>query len=114
MEYGHHNHNYNFQEHHLVRRPRLDIYPGAARRIYIDVAVPADAPPGNYRGELRVLDAGGTTLATVPLELEVLPLTLRDAADLLRHRQRAAERPRAWRTCESTASTSSAAITTRR
>src|SRR5438132_4270452 len=76
MEYGHHNHCYNFQEHHLVRRPRLDIHPGATRRVYLDVAVPAGTPPGDYRGELRVLDAGGKALATVPLELEVVPLTL--------------------------------------
>jgi hypothetical protein len=76
MEYGHHNHCYNFQEHFLVRRPRLDTYPGAARRIYMDIAVPADAAPGTYRGELRVVDARGAALATLPLELEVLPIAL--------------------------------------
>jgi hypothetical protein len=77
MEYGHHNHNYNFEEHFLVRRPRLDIYPGAAQRIYLDVSVPGDAKADTYRGELRLVDAGGATLATVPLELEVTPVKLR-------------------------------------
>jgi hypothetical protein len=76
MEYGHHNHNYSFAEHFLVRRPRFDIHPGAARRIYIDIAVPADARAGDYRGGLRLLDDTGTTLATVALELEVLPIKL--------------------------------------
>lgn len=76
MEYGHHNHNYNFEEHFLVRRPRLDIYPGAARRLYLDVAIPGDAKAGNYRGELHLLDACGKTVATVPLELEVMPVKL--------------------------------------
>lgn len=79
MEFGHHNHNYAFEEHFLVRRPRLDLHPGAARRIYLDVAVPKDARAGVYRGEFCLLDAGGP-LVTVPLALEVLPLTLETPA----------------------------------
>lgn len=76
MEYGHHNHNYNFQEHHLVRRPLPDLYPGAARRIYFDITVPADTPAGTYRGELRIVNAADTQLITLPLEIQVLPLKL--------------------------------------
>lgn len=78
MQFGHHNHPYNYQEHYLVRRPSLDLWPGAARRVYLDVAVPADAKPGEYAGQVAIASAEGKTLAAVPLVLEVLPIALKD------------------------------------
>jgi hypothetical protein len=75
MQFGHHNHDYNYQEHYLVRRPTLDLVPGAARRIYFDVAVPADAVPGEYTGKVNITTADGKVSA-VPLVLEVLPVRL--------------------------------------
>ena len=65
MEEGHHNHGYSLGEHYLVRRPALDLYPGAARRVYLDVTVPPDATPGVYTGVVSVGDQ------TVPIRLEV-------------------------------------------
>lgn len=78
MQYGHHNHDYNYQEHYLVRRPHFDLHPGAARRVYLDIAVPGDARPGKYAGQLRVTDKAGKTLAPLGITLEVLPLRLED------------------------------------
>ena len=76
MEYWHHNHAYNYQEHDLVKRPALNLYPGAARRAYVDIAVPADAKPGEYRGEVAIRDATGQAVAAAPIVLEVLPIAL--------------------------------------
>jgi hypothetical protein len=42
---------------------------------WIDLTVPRDQAPGSYRGQV-VVRAGETVLATLPLELEVLPATL--------------------------------------
>ncbi|MBM4038808.1 MAG: hypothetical protein FJ290_09860 [Planctomycetes bacterium] len=85
MQFGHHNHPYNYQEHYLVRapiagngHPSLDLWPGAARRIYLDIAVPADARPGEYAAQVTIASAEGKPLATVPLALEVLPIALKD------------------------------------
>jgi hypothetical protein len=50
----------------------------AARRngvVWFDLTVPRDQPPGTLRGRV-VARAGGRTLATLPLELEILPATL--------------------------------------
>jgi hypothetical protein len=77
MQFGHHNHDYNYQEHYLIARPALDLVPGAARRVYFDIGVPADAAPGEYAGQVRIESADGQLLSAVPLVLEVLPLTLR-------------------------------------
>lgn len=76
MAYGHHNHTYNYEEYYLVKRPRLDLYPAVARRVYLDVAVPADASPGEYKTQIRVLNNKGAALAELPLVLEVLPVKL--------------------------------------
>ena len=44
--------------------------------VWIDLTVPIDQSEGTYRGNVVVRAAGGTTLATLPLELEVLPATM--------------------------------------
>jgi hypothetical protein len=77
MEFGHHNHAYNYQEHYLLRRPQFDLHPGAARRVYLEIAVPAGTRPGEYAGELTVV-AQGQTLATVPIQVEVLAFELQE------------------------------------
>jgi hypothetical protein len=61
-------------------RPR-DVPAGQMRQWYVTVPVPAEAAPGLYRGQLTIA-AGGTTLATVALELEVLPIRLLPPAKL--------------------------------
>ncbi|MBM4030416.1 MAG: hypothetical protein FJ291_01365 [Planctomycetes bacterium] len=76
MQFGHHNHPYNYQEHYLVRRPSLDLWPGAARRVYLDIAVHGDAAAGEYAGQVTIASADGKPLAAVPLVLEVLPIAL--------------------------------------
>ena len=76
MDYGHHNHNYNYGPHDLVRRPSFDLHPAAARRVYVDVHVPADAPAGRYAGEVAVEAAGRGRSARLPVELEVMPIAL--------------------------------------
>jgi hypothetical protein len=76
MQFGHHNHDYNYQEHYLVRRPAVDLYPGAARRAYLDIAVPADASPGTYTGKIDIRAVDGSLLVSVPVVVEVLPIAL--------------------------------------
>jgi len=78
MEYGHHNHAYNYQEHYLVLRPKLDLYLGAARRTYVEIAVPPGTAAGRYTGRLSILSAEGQTLASVPVTLDVLPIGLKE------------------------------------
>lgn len=75
---GHHNKDYNYQEYYLVRRGAVELYPGSARRLYLDVSVPADAAPGAYRGQVVIADSQGKSLASVPLAFEVLPFRLRE------------------------------------
>ena len=76
MEYGHHNHTFNYQEHFLVKRPRLDLYPGAAKRGYVEMTVPVDAKRGMYAGKVTITSAQGITLKEVTLTLDVLPIKL--------------------------------------
>ncbi len=62
--------------------PAFEPYPMpvAANRngiVWIDVTVPRDQPAGAYRGDIAV-KAGGQTLATLPVELEVVQATLPD------------------------------------
>lgn len=78
MQFGHHNHDYNYQEHYLLRRPTIDLHPGAARRAYFDISVPAKAAPGQYSGAITVIGADDKPLARVPLTIEVLPIALAD------------------------------------
>lgn len=78
MQFGHHNHDYNYQEHYLVKRPRLDLHPAAVRRVYLDVSVPADASPGKYAGRVEILSAEGKELTSLPLVLEVTSVALLD------------------------------------
>ena len=75
MEYGHHNHGYNIMEHYLVRRPELNLYPGAARRVYLDAAVAPQAKPGKYTGRITFSTADGRT-ASAAIALDVLPVQL--------------------------------------
>jgi hypothetical protein len=70
MEEGHHNHGYALMEHYLVARPELDLFAGAARRVYVDVNVPPGARPGRYTGTVTVSGPDGAE--QVPLRLDVL------------------------------------------
>lgn len=83
MQFGHHNHDYNYCEQYLVRRPRLDLHPGAARRIYLDIHVPTDSKPGRYVGTITIASATGQTLAALSIKLDVLPFTLDEPAIFL-------------------------------
>jgi hypothetical protein len=76
MQFGHHNHDYNYQEHYLVRRPAIDLHPGAARRVYFDIRVPAGLAAGEYVGTVTIATAEGKALARVPLVVEVLLIQL--------------------------------------
>lgn len=44
--------------------------------VWIDLTIPFDQPEGSYRGSVVVRAAEGATLATLPIELEVLPATM--------------------------------------
>src|SRR5262249_49648306 len=55
----------------------MHIEPGNNGAIWIDVTVARDQTPGTYRGNV-VVRALGTTLATLPVELEVAAATLPD------------------------------------
>jgi hypothetical protein len=76
MNFGHHNQMYNLVEYYLLHRSVLDLFPAAAKRVYLDIKVDPEVQPGEYRGELALADAGGKILAAVPLVVEVLPIAL--------------------------------------
>jgi len=78
MQFGHHNHDYNYQEHYLVHRPRIDLHPATARRVYLDVTVPPGTRPGKYSGRITISGADDKPLATLGLNVEVLPVVLRE------------------------------------
>lgn len=78
MQFGHHNHDYNYEEHYLVHRPQLDLHLGAARRAYLDIAVPAEARPGEYVGAVTIQSAQGKELARLPLVVELFPVALEE------------------------------------
>lgn len=52
----------------------LDVPPGEARAVWVDVHVPLDAPPGEYQGAVKVSGAG--IEASVPVALTVVDATL--------------------------------------
>jgi Glycoside hydrolase 123, catalytic domain/Glycoside hydrolase 123 N-terminal domain len=54
---------------------------GKNQPLWFDVYVPADAAPGTYRGEVRVLVAGKAKIS-IPVELEVWNLTLPSTSSL--------------------------------
>ncbi|MDA1055382.1 MAG: DUF4091 domain-containing protein [Planctomycetota bacterium] len=58
----------------------LDAKPGENQPIFLRVAVPADATPGVYRGAVHVVAAQGSH--RVPVQVEVLPVTLPDRLPL--------------------------------
>ena len=60
----------------LERFESLDLPAGENARFWITVHVPADAPAGDFRGEVTFTSAG--VKATVPLRLRILPIRLRD------------------------------------
>jgi hypothetical protein len=78
MQFGHHNHDHNYGEHYLVRRPTLDLHPGSARRAYLDIAIPPGTAAGEYRGTIRIAASDGRMLASVPLVIDVLPIRLEE------------------------------------
>lgn len=76
MQFGHHNHDYNYGEHYLIRRPHFDLHPGCARRVYVDISVPAETAPGTYQGRLSIT---GKEVVSIPIVVEVLPLRLEES-----------------------------------
>jgi hypothetical protein len=57
---------------------------GALLPVWITVAVPRDAKPGDYRGSVRVTAAGATDV-TVPVELRVSDFVLPDSKEFVTH-----------------------------
>lgn len=59
----------------------FDLEPGRNQPLWIDLYVPPDTPPGRYRGEVRVSEAGEAR-AAVPVSLRVWPFTLPSTSNL--------------------------------
>ncbi len=53
----------------------VDVPAGRTQGVWVDLSIPAEAPPGRYRGTVQVLAAGGT-LARFDLRLEVYGFAL--------------------------------------
>jgi hypothetical protein len=53
----------------------VEVPAGRLQSIWVEVCVPAAAPPGRYSGEVRIHD-GGHPLAAVPVRLRVWPFTV--------------------------------------
>lgn len=60
------------------------IPPGSNQGVWIDVYIPKDAPPGIYRGEVRIQE-GSKPPRRVPVELKVYGFTLPDETHLHNH-----------------------------
>ncbi len=61
----------------LEPQDRFKVVPGACARIWVDMFVAGEVPAGEYSSEV-VLHEGGADIARIPIQLEVLPLTLAD------------------------------------
>lgn len=59
----------------LVGVEKLDLHPGVTRLVWVTVAVPPEAAPGEFDGAV-LLSAGRGRDAAVPITVEVLPYTL--------------------------------------
>ena len=55
--------------------PRLDLAASTVRPVWVSVDVPRDAVPGRYLGYIEMAAVGVAPLR-LPLEIEVLPLTV--------------------------------------
>jgi hypothetical protein len=64
-----------------VRGP-VALQSALAQRVWITLHVPDDASPGVYRGAI-VLQSQGASPLRIPMEVEVLPLTLPDSSEAL-------------------------------
>jgi hypothetical protein len=60
---------------YLVKRDRVNVAAATSRRWWVNVDVPADAPPGSYVATASIR-AKGTAAREVKLRLDVLPFTL--------------------------------------
>jgi len=54
---------------------RLPIIPGISRQIWVQIRIPANATPDQYRSSIR-FDIGQDRSVSVPIQLDVLPLSL--------------------------------------
>ncbi|MGI6098366.1 MAG: hypothetical protein GX174_07760 [Lentisphaerae bacterium] len=52
------------------------LVPGEAKQLLATLRVPREAAPGLYEGTLELRQAGGAALATLPMQLRVLPFEL--------------------------------------
>ncbi len=69
-----------------LRRQKVQPAPAAVAPVWVTVRVPADAPPGTYRGTLDIRARGAAAAAfTVPIELKVHDWKVPDAGDFVTH-----------------------------
>ena len=59
----------------VLPQAKMDLAPQQTQPVWVTVRVPEGAPPGDYRGAVR-LAAGGRTLAEVPFSVRVWDFTL--------------------------------------
>lgn len=62
----------------------FDIAAGSNQGIWVDIFVPSGQPPGEYRGDFRVVESGRTTYS-IPVVLKVFGFTLPDTTHLHNH-----------------------------
>lgn len=67
---------YRIRAHTLREQATVALPANLTRRIVVDVRVPEDAAPGEYRGALVLRDAAGGQRLRVPLHVTVSPVTL--------------------------------------
>jgi len=72
---------YLYMERYLQKKAAVDIPPDTTQRFWLTVHVPDDARAGIYYSEI-VITAGETTIKTLTLKVEVLPLTLISSQDM--------------------------------
>ena len=70
----------------------FDVAGGANAPVWVETRVPADAAPGDYKGEIKVTVAGKAA-ATIPVALTVWPVTLPKTSTLLTYFELTADTP---------------------
>ncbi|MFQ6041977.1 MAG: hypothetical protein ACE5PV_14055, partial [Candidatus Poribacteria bacterium] len=74
---------YRIRPHTLREKDTLNLPKDVTREVVVTVNVPPDARAGEYQSRLKLLDIEGELVLSVPLKLDVRPVTLNRDTDFL-------------------------------
>ncbi len=74
---------YRIRPHTLREKDTVNLPKDVTREVIVTVYVPPDTPAGEYRSLFKILDTEGRLVLSVPLKLDVRPVTLNRDTDFL-------------------------------